>query len=110
MKLLHILIAEDNDGQAAVAYIDRLGTSADTPYPDVVLLDLNLPKVGGRTILEEFRKDPECQHTPVVVVTSSEAEPDRVNAAALNVPRYFRMPSDFDAFMEIGALIRQVAQ
>ena len=132
MKPLHILVAEDNDadimlfqealehhkiehqlhiandGQAALAYVARMGTSEDTPCPDVMLLDLNLPKVDGPTILQEFRKHPECEHTPVIVVTSSDAERDRVNVAAFQVTRYFRKPSDFDAFLELGAIIREV--
>ena len=132
MKPIHILVAEDNDadvilfqealqhhqiehqlhvatdGQAALDFVARMGTTPEIPCPDVMLLDLNLPKVDGPTILEEFRKHPECQHTPVVVVTSSDAERDRTQVAAYGPIRYFRKPSDFDAFLELGAVIREV--
>lgn len=132
MKPIQILVAEDNDadvllfqealqhlqiehqlhvatdGQAALDYVARMGTTPEIPCPDVMLLDLNLPKVDGPTILEEFRKHPECQHTPVVVVTSSDAARDRAEVATYGPTRYFRKPSDFDAFLVLGAIIREV--
>ena len=134
MKLLHILVAEDNqgdvilfqealahhqiehelhvapDGKAALDYVARMGRPGEPPCPDVMLLDLNLPKADGATILEEFRKHPECTETPVIVVTSSDAEKDRAKVAAFQVTRYFRKPSDFDAYMELGAVIREVVE
>lgn len=133
MKPLRILVAEDNEadvillrealthhavehelhivanGQAALYYISQMGHAGGPSCPDVLLLDLNLPKADGTTILEEFRKHPECTETPVIVVTSSNAERDRVKVAAYRVARYFQKPSDFDAFMELGAIVRQAA-
>ena len=132
MKPLQILIVEDNegdvilfqealehhhiehqlhvasDGRAALDYVARMGTSPEIPCPDVMLLDLNLPKADGGTILSEFRKHPECAETPVIVVTSSDAEKDRANVAGFQVARYFRKPSDLDAFMTLGAIVREV--
>jgi CheY-like chemotaxis protein len=134
MKPLHILVAEDNyadvilfqealqhhqiehelyvvpDGEAALNFLARMGTSPETPCPDLMLLDLNLPKVDGPTILEAFRNHPECEDTPVIVVTSSDAERDRAKAATLEVTKYFRKPSDLDAFMELGALVKEVVR
>jgi DNA-binding response OmpR family regulator len=131
IKLLHILAAEDNeadvllfqkafahhaiehelhvtpDGKPALDYIARMGTREGPPCPDIMLLDLNLPKVDGTTILQEFRRHPACARTPVIVVTSSDAEKDRVKVGAFNVSRYFHKPSDFDAFMELGAVVRE---
>ena len=98
------------DGAAALDHITRMGTSEEVPCPDVLLLDLNLPKTDGTTILSEFRKHPECEHIPVIVVTSSDAERDRNEVARYKVARYFRKPSDFDAFMELGAIIQEVVQ
>jgi CheY-like chemotaxis protein len=98
------------DGQSALNFVARMGTTPEAPCPDVMLLDLNLPKVDGPTILEEFRKHPECAHTPVIVVTSSDAETDRAKVAAFKVARYFRKPSDFDAFMELGAIVKEVVE
>jgi CheY-like chemotaxis protein len=103
MRLLHILLAEDNrgdvmlvrealrehhiehelhvvqDGQQALDYVVRMGKAGEAPCPDILLLDLNLPKADGRTVLTEFRKHPECAKTPVVVVTSSDAPKDRAH-------------------------------
>jgi CheY-like chemotaxis protein len=132
MKPLQILVAEDNDadvllfqealehhqiehelyvvpdGQAALNFVARMGISPEPPCPDLLLLDLNLPKVDGATILQEFRNHPECEHTPVIVVTSSDAERDRDEVAAYGPTRYFRKPSNFDSFMELGAIVREV--
>jgi CheY-like chemotaxis protein len=134
MKSLHVLVAEDNDGdvllfeealahheidhelhvvsdgEAALEYVARMGRPEAPPCPGLMLLDLNLPKVDGSTILAEFRKHPECAHTPVIVVTSSDAERDRTKVAQFGVARYFRKPSDFDAFMQLGAVIREVVE
>jgi two-component system, chemotaxis family, response regulator Rcp1 len=134
MKALHILVAEDNhadvilyqealeyhkikhqlhvvsDGEAALDLVARMGTSENMPCPDLMLLDLNLPKADGALILKEFRKHPQCERTPVIVVTSSDAQKDRAEVAAFEVTRYFRKPSDFDAFMELGAIVREVVE
>ena len=85
-----------------------MGTSPETPCPDLMLLDLNLPKVDGSTILQEFRKHPECSLTPVIVVTSSDAQTDRAKVAEFQITRYFRKPSDFDAFMELGRIVKEL--
>jgi chemotaxis family two-component system response regulator Rcp1 len=132
VKPLYILVAEDNhadvilfrealehhhieyqfhvvdDGKAALQFVAQMGTSPEIPYPDLMLLDLNLPKVDGPTILHEFRKHPRCVHTPVIVVTSSDTERDRAKAAEYQVTRYFRKPSDFDAFMELGRIVKEL--
>jgi chemotaxis family two-component system response regulator Rcp1 len=73
-----------------------------------VLLDLNLPKVDGPSILQEFRQRPEGAHTPVIVVTSSDAEKDRALVAEFQITRYFHKPSDFDAFMELGRIVKEL--
>ena len=73
------------------------------------LLDLNLPKVDGPQVLREFRKHPECSDTPVIVITSSDAREDRARMEELRVARYFRKPSDYGAFLRLGAVVREVA-
>jgi len=134
MKPVSLLVAEDNeadvilfqealshhqvkyeiqlvtDGKAALDFIGRMGKPEGPPCPDVMLLDLNLPKADGVTILAAFRSHPECGETPVIVVTSSDAERDRVQVGAYKIARYFRKPSDFDAFMELGAIVRAAVQ
>jgi CheY-like chemotaxis protein len=131
MARLKILVAEDNrgdvflmreallahgiehdlfviqDGAEALAYMERMGKSPDAPCPDVFLLDLNLPKVEGHQLLARFRGHPLCRDTPVIVVTSSDAQRDRERAALLGAARYCRKPSDIDEFMQLGAVIKE---
>ena len=85
-----------------------MGEPDGDPCPDIVLLDLNLPKVDGPEVLTEFRKHPECARTPVIVISSSDAHKDRERMAGLGISRYFRKPSDLDGFLRLGALVREV--
>jgi CheY-like chemotaxis protein len=134
MNTLQILLAEDNlgdillveqaleehhlphqlhvvrDGAEALEFVAHMGESGGAPCPDVLLLDLNLPKVDGPEILAEFRKHPQCARTPVIVVTSSDAHTDRVRMGELGIANYFRKPSDLDAFLELGAIVREVVE
>jgi chemotaxis family two-component system response regulator Rcp1 len=103
---LHVV----SDGEEALEFIRDMGKSAATPCPDLLVLDLNLPKVDGSEVLSEFRKHPECLATPVIVMSSSDAPRDRTKINALGVNHYFRKPTDLDAFMELGAVVRQVAR
>jgi len=103
---LHVV----RDGGEALAFLARMGLPDGPPCPDVVLLDLNLPKADGVEILAEFRRNPACAHTPVIAVTSSDTPKDRSQMAALGVNRYFRKPSDLEAFLELGATVREVVE
>jgi CheY-like chemotaxis protein len=97
-----------HDGAEAMAWVAHIGEPGGTPRPDLLLLDLNLPKFDGRQILSEFRKHPGCSHSPVIAVTSSDAPRDRARMAELGVARYFRKPLEFDAFLQLGAVVREV--
>jgi len=101
---LHVV----RDGDEALEFISRMDRPGGTPCPDVMLLDLNLPKIEGARVLTEFRKHPRCAHTPVIVVSSSSAKRDREQLAALGVDRYFTKPSDLDEFLQLGAVIEEV--
>lgn len=101
---LHIV----RDGGEALDFLARMGLPNGTRCPDVFLLDLNLPKAEGAEILREFRRHPECTHIPVIAVTSSGMPRDRAQMTELGVDRYFRKPSDLNAFMDLGRLIREV--
>lgn len=96
------------DGAEALAFLSSMGHAPHPPCPDLMLLDVNLPKVDGHDVLSEFRKRPECARTPVIVVTSSDAPRDRARLASLGITRYFKKPSDYDAFLKLGALVREV--
>lgn len=86
------------DGEAALAYLRREREYAYMPRPDVVLLDLNLPKFSGHEVLEELKKDEELRRIPVVVLTTSAAEADRLRAYDLHVNSYLVKPMNYDEF------------
>lgn len=96
------------DGAEAIEFVARMGQPGEAACPDLVLLDLNLPKVDGSEVLREFRKHPDCLETPVVIVSSSDSQKDRSRVAALGAVRYFKKPSELAQFMELGALVAEV--
>jgi chemotaxis family two-component system response regulator Rcp1 len=94
-----------NDGVEAMEFLRRRGSFVDAPRPDLVLLDLNLPNMDGREVLDEMKKDPELRLIPVIVVTSSAAEQDVVRTYALNANAYVTKPVDLRQFLHvIGAV------
>jgi len=100
------ILHEIADADAAAVYVQRLASAADVPYPDVVILDLNLPKGDGLELLQIFRGFPQCANTPVIVMTSSDSPADRKKVAEMGNTLYFRKPLDLDEFLQIGALVR----
>lgn len=129
-RRFHILLAEDNGGdvllvQHALEYAglvvhlevrsdgeEMLKTvesmdAGDFPCPDLVLLDLNLPRMNGFVILARIREGAVCGQVPVVIVTSSDAPTDRKAAERLGASEYFRKPSDYDEFMRLGAVVER---
>jgi CheY-like chemotaxis protein len=90
------------DGVEALAFLRREGAEfADAVRPDLILLDLNLPRKDGREVLEEIKDDPSLRHIPVVVLTSSEAEQDIVRAYDLHANCYVSKPVDLDQFITV---------
>ena len=87
------------DGIEALAYLRREGTHAGSARPDLILLDLNLPRMDGREVLEVIKADPALRNIPVVVLTSSQAERDIVRAYDLRANCYVSKPVDFDQFI-----------
>ena len=93
------------DGVEAMQYLRREGQYADAARPDLVLLDLNLPRKDGREVLQEIKDDPELRTIPVVVLTTSEAEEDILRSYELHANAYVTKPVDFDRFI---AVVRQI--
>jgi len=93
------------DGVEAVSYLRRDGDYSDAVRPDLVLLDLNLPKRDGRQVLEEIKADPDLRRIPIVVLTTSEAEEDVLRSYDLHANAYVTKPVDFERFVEV---IRQI--
>lgn len=86
------------DGVEAMDYLHRRGEFADATRPDLVLLDLNLPRRGGREVLAEIKSDPGLSHIPVVVLTTSSAEEDVLRAYAHHANAYVTKPLDWEKF------------
>ncbi len=97
------------DGLEAASYIERIDSEGGVPCPDLLLLDLNLPKQDGFELLNLFRAHPLCRAKPVIVITSSGAPRDRERVTALSA-RFFRKPADLDEFMKLGAMVREAVQ
>jgi len=93
------------DGVEALAFLRREGAYAEAPRPDLILLDLNLPRKDGREVLEEVKADPELRTIPVVILTTSEAEEDVLRSYALHANAYVTKPVDFERFI---AVVRQI--
>lgn len=89
------------DGVEAMAFLQRRGDYATAPRPDLVLLDLNLPRKDGREVLAEIKEDPELRLVPIVVLTTSEAEMDLVKTYDLHANAYIVKPIDLDRFIEV---------
>lgn len=89
------------DGAQAMEFLRREGNYAQAPRPDLILLDLNLPRMDGREVLAEIRADAKLTGIPVVVLTSSQAEKDVLRAYALHANCYITKPVDFTQFLEV---------
>lgn len=124
-KLAEILLVEDNpvdvmvtqdalteakmcnkvhvaeDGEEALDFLYRRGKYVDAPRPDLILLDLNLPKKSGTEVLAEIKRDPSLLHIPVVILTSSEADKDVLASYSLHANCFITKPVDMEQFTEI---------
>lgn len=93
------------DGEEAMAFLTRSAPHEGAARPDVILLDLKLPRMGGHEVLEKIKADPELNTIPVVVMTTSRAESDRVKAYGSHVNSYLVKPVDFERFSD---MVRQL--
>ena len=125
-RLINILLVEDNpadvrltqealkeaahartrlhvagDGVEALEFLHKQGDFASAPRPDLMLLDLNLPRVDGRQVLAEVKGDPDLRRIPVVVLTTSPSEDDILHAYDQHVNSYIRKPVDLDQFLHV---------
>jgi CheY-like chemotaxis protein len=94
-----------SDGAEALQYLRREGEYADAIPPDLILLDLNLPRRDGREVLAEIKKDDELCRIPVVVLTTSAADEDILRSYQLHANAYVTKPVDFDRFISV---VRQI--
>jgi len=131
MKPIEILLVEDNpgdarltrealalskvrnrlhharDGEEAIAFLRREGAFEDAPEPDLILLDLNLPRRSGREVLEDVKMDERLKHIPVVVLTSSQAEEDIMRSYQLHANCFITKPVDLEQLNRVVQGIEQ---
>lgn len=130
-KMIDILLVEDNpddveltlvaledskvenrphvvhDGLEAMEFLRREGRFSDAPRPDIIFLDLNMPRKSGREVLEEIKDDPALKTIPVVILTTSKADQDILRSYDLQAAAYVTKPVDFDQFVEAIRAIDQ---
>jgi CheY-like chemotaxis protein len=92
-------IAED--GEEATLFLNQQGQFLGAPRPDIILLDLNLPKKDGREVLQEVKEDDNLKNIPIVVLTTSKAEEDILKSYNLHANAYITKPVDFDQFIRV---------
>jgi len=94
---LHVV----KDGLEAISFLRKKGKYSNVPRPDLILLDLNLPKKNGKDVLAEIKNDPELKRIPVVVLTTSNAEEDIIKSYEYHANCYITKPVDFEQFIKV---------
>ena len=97
-----------DDGEKTVRFFERADADVTEPCPDLILLDINMPRYKGGDILRRLRGSGRCKDALVLVVTSSDSQRDREEMDAFGANGYFRKPSDFSEFMKLGQLVRDL--
>jgi CheY-like chemotaxis protein len=90
-----------NNGEEAMAYLNKQGKYADVPLPSLVLLDINMPRMNGFEVLEAVKSSPHLQHVPMIMLTTSEREEDIVRSFASGARSYIRKPTSLGAMIKI---------
>jgi chemotaxis family two-component system response regulator Rcp1 len=98
---VHINLHVASDGAKAMAFLRREGEDASAPRPDLILLDLNLPKKDGREVLEEIKEDPRLKSIPVVILTTSSSEADVLRSYQLHANCYITKPVGLEGFLTV---------
>ncbi|HEY1759853.1 MAG TPA: response regulator [Bryobacteraceae bacterium] len=131
-RLRHILVADDSksdvflirealrrsaieaqihvvdDGEKAIGFFEHADADPGAPCPDLVLLDINIPRYRGGDILRHLRGSSRCAGAPVLIVTSSNSPHDRKEMESLGANGYFCKPSEFSEFMKLGPIVREM--
>ena len=101
-----VLVAQD--GEKAIAFVETMDTDPEAPCPQVILLDLNLPRASGMEVLRCLKRSARFSDVPVIIVTSSDAAADREEAASLGANGYFLKPQNLDEYMKLGSIVKAV--
>ena len=105
-KVLNNLHVVEN-GEDALFFVRQQGAHINAPRPDLILLDLNLPKIDGREVLSNIKADENLKRIPVVILTTSQAEEDILKAYNLNANCYITKPVDFDQFLNVVRVVEE---
>lgn len=103
---LHVM----EDGQKGLDFIRRTEDDPRAPCPEIILLDLNLPGRSGKEVLEHVRRSGTCKDIPVLIISSSDVVRERDELARLGATRYFRKPSSYDAFLQVGRILKELLE
>jgi two-component system, chemotaxis family, response regulator Rcp1 len=98
---VHINLHVASDGTEAMTFLKREGAHAGVPRPDLILLDLNLPKKDGREVLEEIKQSPTLKSIPVVILTTSASDADILRSYLLHANCYITKPVDLNGFLDV---------
>ncbi len=98
---MHNNVSVAVDGVEAMAFLHREDGHAEAPRPDIIFLDLNLPRKDGRTVLAEIKQDPHLRRIPVVILTTSKAEEDVLRSYDLHANAYITKPGDLEQFIKV---------
>jgi CheY-like chemotaxis protein len=96
------------DGEEAIEFLDWIEATPGIPCPDLVLLDINLPKRMGGEVIHAFKNNNRCGATPVLIVTSSNSPEERRAMEASGAAGHFRKPSDYREYMKLGQIVRDI--
>ena len=96
------------DGDDALRFLDDLDANSGTPCPEVAVIDLHLPKVGGASLVERMRQIERCSNAQIIVLTSSGSPEERTRALALGANEYLLKPSTLEEFLKIGNVVRRL--
>jgi two-component system, chemotaxis family, response regulator Rcp1 len=97
-----------DDGEKTVRFFEQADADPAVPCPQLILLDINMPRYKGADILRRLRASARCKNALVLVVTSSDSQRDREEMHALGANGYFRKPSEFSEFMRLGEIVRDL--
>jgi two-component system, chemotaxis family, response regulator Rcp1 len=104
---IHNHVQVVKDGEMALHYLRKTGTFSDAETPNLILLDINLPRVDGKEVLMEIKNDPMLKKIPVVMLTTSESEKDVIDAYNNHANCYITKPVDYNKFMEVVQSIKE---
>ena len=105
---IHAQIYFADDGEKTVRFFEQADADPEAPCPNLILLDINMPRYKGGEILRKLRESARCKNALVLVVTSSDSQRDREEMDAFGANGYFRKPSEFSEFMKLGQLVRDL--